>query len=164
MTVRRGREESFEVNSMLTNRPKTKILVDGGDPDETLRIKNLLGFVDGQTTNPSLIAKNPEIQKLIASGHTLSAEEEKNEYRNIVQSISPLVGDAGVSIEGFAEFNTTAEDMLAQGQEMFSWIPNAYIKYPCTREGLRAAQTSVQKNIRVNITLCFSQEQAAAVY
>ena len=149
---------------MLTNRPKTKILVDGGDPNETLRIKSLLGFVDGQTTNPSLIAKNPEIQQLIASGDTLSAEEEKNEYRKIVQSISPLVGDAGVSIEVFADLDTTAEEMLAQGQEMFSWIPNAYIKYPCTREGLRAAQMSVQEPIRVNMTLCFSQEQAAAVY
>src|SRR5262249_4897169 len=41
--------------------------------------------------------------------------------------------------------------------------PNAYIKYPCTHEGLRAAQMSVQ-NTRVNMTLCFSQEQAAAVY
>jgi len=38
-------------------RPKTKILVDGGDPQETQRIKHLLGFVDGQTTNPSLIAR-----------------------------------------------------------------------------------------------------------
>jgi transaldolase len=149
---------------MLTNRPKTKILVDGGDPNETLRIKSLLGFVDGQTTNPSLIAKNPEIQQLIASGHTLSSEEEKNEYKKIVQSISLLVGDAGVSIEVFADLNTTAEEMLGQGQEMFSWIPNAYIKYPCTHEGLRAAQMSVQKGIRVNMTLCFSQEQAAAVY
>lgn len=149
---------------MLANRPKTKILVDGGDPNETLRIKSLLGSVDGQTTNPSLITKNPEIQQLIASGHTLSAEEEKNEYRKIVRSISPLVGDAGVSIEVFADLNTTAEEMLAQGLEMFSWIPNAYIKYPCTHEGLRAAQISVQKSIRVNMTLCFSQEQAAAVY
>src|SRR3989454_1958324 len=149
---------------MPTNRPKTKILVDGGDPNETVRIKSLLGFVDGQTTNPSLIAKNPEIQQLIASGHTLSAEEEKKEYRKIVQSISPLVGDAGVSIEVFAGLNTTAEEMLAQGREMFSWIPNAYVKYPCTHEGLRAPQISVQKRMRVNMTLCFSQEQAAAVY
>jgi transaldolase len=164
MTARTGKKISFEVNSMLTNRPKTKILVDGGDPDETLRIKSLLGFVDGQTTNPSLIAKNPEIKQLVASGHTLSPEEEKDEYRKIVQSISPLVGDAGVSIEVFADINTTAEEMLGQGQEMFSWIPNAYIKYPCTAEGLRAAQMSVQKNFRVNMTLCFSQEQAAAVY
>jgi transaldolase len=149
---------------MLTNKPKTKLLVDGGDPNETLRIKNLIGFVDGQTTNPSLIAKNPEIQQLIASGHTLSPEDEKNEYKKIVQSISPLVGDAGVSIEVFADLNTTAEEMFAQGQEMFSWIPNGYIKYPCTDEGLRAAQMSVQRSIRVNMTLCFSQEQAAAVY
>jgi transaldolase len=149
---------------MLTNKPKTKILVDGGDPKETLRIKNLIGFVDGQTTNPSLIAKNPEIQQLVASGRTLSSEEEKSEYKKIVQSISPLVGDGGVSIEVFADLNTTAEEMLAQGQEMFSWIPNAYVKYPCTHEGLRAAQMSVQQGIRVNMTLCFSQDQAAAVY
>jgi transaldolase len=149
---------------MLTNKPETKILVDGGDPDETRRIKSLLGFVDGQTTNPSLIAKNPEIQRLIASGHSLTSEEENNEYRKIVQSISPLVGDAGVSIEVFADLNTTAEEMFAQGQEMFSWIPNAYVKYPCTHEGLRAAQMSIQKSLRVNMTLCFSQEQAAAVY
>lgn len=148
----------------MTNRPKTKILVDGGDPEETLRVKELLGFVDGQTTNPSLIAKNPEIRHLLASGGGLSALEEKDEYRKIVQSLSPLVGEAGVSIEVFADVSTTAEQMFSQGQEMFSWIPNAYIKYPCTHEGLRAAQMSVQQGIRVNITLCFSQEQAAAVY
>jgi len=149
---------------MLTNKPRTKLLLDGGDPNETLRIKRLIGFVDGQTTNPSLIAKNPEIQQLLASGHRLSSQEEKDEYKKIVQSISPLVGDAGVSIEVFADLNTTADEMLAQGQEMFSWIPNAYVKYPCTHEGLRAAQMSVQKSVRVNMTLCFSQEQAAAVY
>lgn len=149
---------------MLTNKPKTKILVDGGDPEETRRIKNLLGFVDGQTTNPSLIAKNPEIRSLLDSGQVLSAEQEKDEYRKIVRRISPMVGDAGVSIEVFADFNTTAQQMLSQGEEMFSWIPNAYIKYPCTHEGLRAAQMSVQRGIRVNITLCFSQSQAAAVY
>jgi transaldolase len=149
---------------MLTNKPKTKILVDGGDPNETLGVKKLLGFVDGQTTNPSLIAKNPEIQQRIASGRSLSAQEEKDEYRRIVQAISPLAGDAGVSIEVFADLDTAAEEMLVQGEEMFSWIPNAYIKYPCTREGLKAAEMSVRRGIRVNMTLCFSQEQAAAVY
>lgn len=149
---------------MPTSRTKTKILVDGGDPAETRRIKSLLGFVDGQTTNPSLIAKNPGIRELIASGHCLSRQEENEEYKKIVQRISPLVGDAGVSIEVFADFDTTAQQMAAQGQEMFSWIPNAYIKYPCTHEGLHAAKMSVESGIRVNITLCFSQEQAAAVY
>ena len=149
---------------MLTKKPKTKILVDGGDPEETLRIKSLIGFVDGQTTNPSLIAKNPEIQSRIISGHKLSLAEQSEEYKRIVQKISPLVGDAGVSIEVFANLSTTAEQMLAQGEDMFSWIPNAYIKYPCTYEGLRAAKMSVERGIRVNVTLCFSQEQAAGVY
>lgn len=118
---------------MLANKPKPKILVDGGDPAETRRIKDLLGFVDGQTTNPSLVAKNPEIRRLVASGRRLSGQEEKEEYRNIVRSISPLAGDAGVSIEVFADLGTTAEQMLTQGKEMFSWIPNAYIKYPAPR-------------------------------
>ena len=149
---------------MLVHRPKTKILVDGGDPEETRRIRALLGFVDGQTTNPTLIAKNPAIRELIASGQRLSSYEENEAYKRIVQTLSPIVGDAGVSIEVFADLNTSAEKMFAQGEEMFSWIPNAYIKYPCTHEGLRAAELSVRKNIRVNMTLCFSQEQAAAVY
>lgn len=149
---------------MTVSRTKTKILVDGGDPDETRRIKQLLGFVDGQTTNPSLIAKNPDIRKRIESGRPLSAQEESEAYKRIVQEISPLVGDAGVSIEVFADLGTRAERMLEQGREMFTWIPNAYIKYPCTHEGLRAVQISVREGIRVNVTLCFSQEQAAAVY
>src|SRR5215469_7072156 len=145
-------------------RANAKILVDGGDPEETVRVKRLVGYVDGQTTNPTLVAKNPEVRTLVSSGQKFSSREELEEYRKIVQSISPLVGDAGVSIEVFADFDTTAEEMLGQGREMFSWIPNAYIKYPCTHEGLRAAEMSVREGLRVNMTLCFSQEQAAAVY
>src|SRR5215472_10502815 len=148
----------------LIRRPKTKILVDGGDPQETLRVNNLTGVVDGQTTNPTLISKNPDVRSEVSSGHKFSSREELDEYKKIVQTISPLVGDAGVSIEVYAYFDTTAEEMLAQGREMFTWIPNAYIKYPCTHEGLRAAQMSVGELMRVNITLCFSQQQAAAVY
>ncbi|MGH9343560.1 MAG: transaldolase family protein, partial [Terriglobia bacterium] len=66
--------------------------------------------------------------------------------------------------EVFSDLYTTAELLLSQGQDMFTWIPNAYIKYPCTHEGLRAAKMSVEQGMRVNITLCFSQEQAAGVY
>ncbi len=147
-----------------TNRPKTQILVDGGDPAETISIKEMIGFVDGQTTNPTLIARNPEIAAMVASGHKLTKEEEDEHYKKIVQSISPLVGGAGVSIEVFSDFNTTAEQMFAEAKEKFTWIPNAYIKYPCTKEGLKAAKMSVEQGMRVNITLCFSQQQAAAVY
>jgi len=149
---------------MAIVRPLTKILVDGGDPEETARMRNLLGFLDGQTTNPTLVAKNPEVQERIASGHKLSREEQTQEYRKIVQSISPLVDSAGVSIEVFADFDTTADQMLAQGEQMFTWIPNAYIKYPCIAEGLKAARISIERGMRVNMTLCFSQSQAAAVY
>jgi len=138
--------------------------VDGGNPQDTVQVRGLIGFVDGQTTNPTLIARNPEVRQLISSGHKFSTKEALDEYKKIVQAISPLVGDAGVSIEVFADFDTTGEQMLAQGRDMFSWVPNAYVKYPCTREGLRAAQMSVREGIRVNMTLCFSQEQAAAVF
>jgi len=54
--------------------------------------------------------------------------------------------------------------MLAQGREMFSWIPNAHIKFPTTHEGLTAAEHAIKEGMRINMTLCFSQEQAAAVY
>ena len=149
---------------MSAVRPKTKILLDGGDPEETARIRNRLGFLDGRTTNPTFVAKNPEVQQRIAAGRKLTREEQKEEYKAIVRRISPLVDTAGVSIEVFADFDTSAEQMLAQGEEMFTWIPNAYIKYPCIREGLRAAKMSIERGMRVNMTLCFSQEQAAAVY
>ena len=119
--------------------------------------------MDGQTTNPSSIAKNPEVMQLVESGHRLTESEELAEYRKIVQTISPLVGDAGVSTEVFADLKTTADDMLKQGREMNTWIPNAYIDYPCIAEGLKAAQRSVAEGMRVNIRLCFSQHQAAAV-
>src|SRR5260370_10102262 len=152
-----NRQILFEVNKMLANKPKTKILVDGGDPEETLRGKELLGLVDGQTTNPSLIATNREIQQQIVSGHTLSPQEEKDEYRKIVQAISPLIGDAGVSIEVFADIGTTAEEMLAQGEEMFSWIPNAYIKYPIhIRRLAGGGNVAAQTNARQYDTVFFA--------
>ena len=124
---------------MVADRPRTRILLDGGDPDETLRVKTNLEFLDGQTTNPSYVAKNPGIQRRIAAGRRLSRREQLQEYKAIVQQISPLVGDAGVSIEVFADLHTKAKEMLEQGAEMFSWIPNAYVNYPCLPEGLRAA-------------------------
>jgi transaldolase len=54
--------------------------------------------------------------------------------------------------------------MLRQSREMFSWIPNAHIKFPTSREGLKAAEQAVKNDMRVNLTLCFTQEQAASVY
>lgn len=149
-------------------RPKdlqTKIFLDGGDPDETKDIIDTLGFIDGQTTNPSLISRNPEAKERMEAGDAFSRSELLRFYKDIVRETSQLVPEDGsVSIEVYADTDTTADDMLEQAQEMFSWIPNAHIKFPTTTAGLEAASQAVEKGIRVNMTLCFSQQQAAAVY
>jgi len=137
----------------------TKLFLDSGDPKETRAVLDILGFLDGQTTNPSLISKNPE-----TAGKKFSTAELLFFYRNVVQEIAGLIPQGSVSVEVYADSTTRAEEMVEQGREMFSWIPNAHIKFPTSREGLKAAAVAVKEGMRVNMTLCFTQEQAAAVY
>jgi transaldolase len=143
---------------------KTRIFLDGGDPKETRTLIGLLGFLDGQTTNPTLISKNPEARQRLEKGEKFSPDEIYGFYQQVVQEISGLIPQGSVSIEVYADLSTAAGQMLKQGEEMFSWIPNAHIKFPISKEGLKATEQAVQKGLRVNLTLCFSQEQAAAVY
>jgi transaldolase len=143
---------------------KTRIFLDGGDPQETKEIINLMGFLDGQTTNPTLISKNPMARQRLERGEKFSKEEILNFYREVVKEISVLVPRGAISVEVYADPLTTADEMLRQGKEMFSWIPNAHIKFPSAGEGLKAAEMAVRDGMRVNMTLCFSQEQAAAVH
>ena len=143
---------------------KTRIFLDGGDPDETKEIINLIGFVDGQTTNPSLIAKNPIARQRIEKGDKFTKSEILFFYRDVVKELSTLIPQGSISVEVYADSSTSADEMLKQAKEMFSWIPNAHIKLPTTHEGLKAAEQAIKKNIRINMTLCFTQEQAAAVY
>lgn len=143
---------------------KTRIFLDGGNPEETKTLINLMGFLDGQTTNPTLISKNPEARRRLEQGGKFSPDEIFTFYRQVVREISGLIPQGSISIEVYADPATTAEQMLKQGEEMFSWIPNAHIKFPTSKEGLKAAEQAVRKGLRVNLTLCFSQEQAAAVY
>lgn len=138
---------------------KTKIFLDSGDPAETREAIRLLGFLDGQTTNPSLVAKNPETQ-----GKKFGEQEILDFYKQVVREVSALIPQGSVSIEVYADPATSASDMLRQGREFFQWIPNAHIKFPTTIEGLKAAVTAIAEGIRVNMTLCFSQAQAAAIY
>lgn len=148
-------------------RPKglvTRIFLDGGDPEETREIINVLGFLDGQTTNPTLISKNPEVERTLKEGNFFSQDEILATYRDVVTELSELIPEGSVSIEVNADENTSAEDMLTQAEKMFSWIPNAHVKFPTIPEGLRAAAQAAQKGIRMNMTLCFTQEQAAAVH
>jgi transaldolase len=143
---------------------KTRIFLDGGDPNETREIIRLLGFLDGQTTNPTLISKNPEARQRLEKGKKFSEKEVFDFYRTVVREISGLIPKGSISVEVYADHATPAEKMLEQGKEMFSWIPNAHVKYPTTKEGLKAAGKAVKDGLRVNMTLCFTQEQAAAVH
>ena len=143
---------------------KTRIFLDGGDPGETREIMNLLGFLDGQTTNPTLISKNPQARERLGKGEKFSKEEIFAFYEGVVKELSSLMPRGSISVEVYADPSTKAEQMLEQAGEMFSWIPNAHIKFPSSHEGLKAAEQAVAKGLRVNMTLCFSQEQAAAVY
>jgi transaldolase len=143
---------------------KTRIFLDGGDPAETREAIRLLGFLDGQTTNPTLISRNPEARRRLDEGEKFSEKEILGFYKDVVGEISALIPRGSVSVEVYADPSSTAEGMLHQGREMFSWIPNAHIKFPTTGEGLLAAGRGVDGGLRVNLTLCFSQSQAAAVY
>jgi len=143
---------------------KTRIFLDGGDAGETREIIGLLGFLDGQTTNPTLISKNPEARRRLERGEKFSAGEILDFYRTVVSTISGLIPEGSVSVEVYADAGSTAETMLRQGKEMYSWIRNAHVKFPTSREGLKAAERAAGEGMRVNMTLCFSQEQAAAVH
>lgn len=143
---------------------KTQIFLDSGDPKETKEILDLLGFLDGQTTNPSLFAKSPEVKERIERGEKYSKEEIYAEYKKIIQDISVLIPGKSVSVEVYADANTSAEEMLEQAREMNTWIDSAHIKLPLTNEGLKAAETLVSEGVDVNMTLIFNQSQAAGVY
>jgi len=143
---------------------KTKIFLDSGDPKDTESILSLLGFLDGQTTNPSLIAVSPGAKERLLKGEKFSKKELFDLYKETVQQISSLIPEGSVSVEVYADKDTGANEMYEQGKEMFSWIKNAHIKYPTNKEGLKAAERSIKEGMRVNMTLCFTQEQAAAVY
>lgn len=143
---------------------KTRIFLDSGDPEETKGVLQTLGFLDGQTTNPSLIAKSPEAEAKRKAGDCFTDEELRAFYKKVVQEVSGLIPNGSVSIETYADMQTTAQEMLQQAEEMERWIPNAHIKFPTTPEGLKAAAAYAQGGGKVNMTLVFSQAQAAAVY
>jgi transaldolase len=141
----------------------SKIFLDGGDPEETRNAKNLLGFIDGQTTNPTLISQNPKIKERIEKGEKLTKREAYCFYKEVVIEIAKITSGP-ISVEVYADKHSKAQKMFEEAKEMAKWIPNAYIKFPITKEGLKATQKAIQADTPVNLTLCFSQEQAAAVY
>ncbi len=144
----------------------SRIFIDGGDPEETRQANEMLkkaGYhgLDGQTTNPTLIAKNFAAQH---AGAKVTMEEAVGEYRRVVTQMSKIIPQGSISIQVLGDPATlTTEQMVSQARDRIGWIPNASIKFPCTTAGLAGAEIFCQEG-PVNITLNFSQEQAAGVY
>ena len=114
-----------------------KIFLDSADINE-IRTHQSSGFVDGVTTNPSLIAK---------SG------------RNIIETIAEICTliDGPVSAEVTA---TDFEPMLTEGKKLAAIAPNVAVKVPLTEVGLRTCRALADTGTKVNVTLCFTAGQA----
>ncbi len=97
-----------------------------------------LGWCDGVTTNPSLIAK---------SGRKL---------KTVIREIAGLV-DGPVLAE---VVTTDVDSIVAEGREMAGWAENVVIKIPVTLEGLRAIRVLESEGVRTGTTLIFSPSQA----
>lgn len=150
---------------MPQNDLHTRIFLDSGSAEETKIAIEKIGFLDGQTTNPTyFIKKNPDIKQAVEAGKKFSKQELLHTYKKLAQEISALIPSGSVSIEVYADKDTTAEEMIVQAREMYTWIPNAHIKLPTIAEGLKAAEILSHEGMRLNMTLCFSQAQAAAVH
>lgn len=114
-----------------------KIFLDSADIDE-IKAHQESGFVDGVTTNPSLIAQ---------SG------------RNIIDTIAEIceLVPGPVSAEVTA---TDFETMLSEGKKLAGIAPNVAVKVPLTEAGLRTCRVLSDAGTKVNVTLCFSAGQA----
>jgi transaldolase len=114
-----------------------KLFIDSGNLKE---IETLvpLGIIDGITTNPSLLAKEP------------------GDYREILKKICGIV-KGPTSAEVVA---TDYEGMLREGRDLASIDPHIVVKVPFTRDGVRACKTLSSEGKKVNVTLCFSPSQA----
>lgn len=141
----------------------SKIFLDSGDPEETKKAKGLLGFLDGQTTNPTLVARHPEAQEYISGGKKFSEQELLKFYREVVKEIEKEISGP-ISVEVYADWETPVETMLTQARDMFTWGKHIQIKFPTIPNGIKAARQFVKEGGRVNMTLVFTEEQAAAVY
>jgi transaldolase len=114
-----------------------KFFVDTADID-AIRELNDLGMVDGVTTNPSLIMK---------SGRDI---------KEVTAEICALIAGP-VSAETVA---LDAEGMIAEGRELAKIAENIAIKVPLTWDGLKACKVLSGEGRMVNVTLCFSANQA----
>jgi transaldolase len=113
-----------------------KLYLDTAEYDE---VKTAVewGVIDGVTTNPTLIAKAGQ------------------DHETQVKKICALIGN--VSAECVSE---RRDDMVVEGRRLAAWHKNVIVKVPLTPDGLGAAKILAGEGIRINVTLCFSVNQA----
>jgi len=114
-----------------------KIFIDTGSIKDIETIA-ALGILDGVTTNPSLLAKEP------------------GDFRQNLKKICDIV-------KGPVSGEVTATDyagMLREGRDIAKIDQHMVVKVPLTRDGIRACKTLAGEGIRVNVTLCFTPAQA----
>lgn len=114
-----------------------QIFIDSTDLNEIEELYSY-GIIDGVTTNPSLFSK--------ASG----------EFYKIAKEICDII-QGTVSIEAMA---LNYDDMLREGEKIFSISDNVVLKLPITADGIKACNYFASDGYPVNMTLCFSVNQA----
>jgi len=115
-----------------------RIFLDTANIDQ-IRQAAKLGIISGVTTNPSLVSK-----------------EATADYETMTKTICSIVSGS-VSVEVLAE---DTESMIKEARIKASWAPNVTIKIPATAAGLEAISALSKENIEINMTLCFSLNQA----
>ena len=114
-----------------------KFFVDTADVAAITEL-NALGMVDGVTTNPSLILK--------------SGRDILEVTKEICRIVSGPVSAEVVSL--------TADEMIAEGRKLAKIASNIAVKVPVTWDGLKACKVLSGEGNMVNVTLCFSPNQA----
>ena len=103
-----------------------------------IKMYNDMGLVDGITTNPSLMAK------------------EGGDPQKIMEEIVKIVnGDVSLEV-----LSVETSGMLEEGRRLRRYGNNVIVKCPLTPEGLKACKILTSEGIPVNVTLCFSVNQA----
>lgn len=115
-----------------------KFFLDTANLNE-IREAAAIGIADGVTTNPSLMAKEGDV-----------------DFKKHIAAICEIV-TGPVSAEVTSE---DTEGMLREGRDYAQIATNVVIKCPLTRAGLKATHQLSDEGIKVNVTLCFSAAQA----
>ena len=115
-----------------------KFFIDTANLNE-IKEANELGLIDGVTTNPSLVAKEGNV-----------------DFKEHIAKICSIVkGDVSAEVTAI-----DTEGMLSEGRELAKIAPNVVIKCPLTLDGLKATRIFREEGTKVNVTLCFSAAQA----